>query len=312
MLAMPAALSVHAQDYPSRPIRVILPFVPGGGVDFVGRLVARKLSESTGQPVIVDNRSGAGGALGSELTAKAAPDGYTLTVNNNSTHGATPALYAKLPYDAVRDFAPISVIATGPHILLVAAGLPVVSMKELIELARAKPGMFNYGSSGTSSQSHLSAELFKYVTRTNFVHIPYKGAGGSLAALLSGEIHLVFSGAPGSMPHVRANRLRALAVTGTERSRLVPEIPTFAEQGVPRFEKSPWYALMGPAKLPAAIVHRLHAEIVKTVADPEVQKILTSVGAEPVGSTPAECAAAIRDEIALWRQLVKEAGIRVD
>jgi tripartite-type tricarboxylate transporter receptor subunit TctC len=312
MLAMPAALSVHAQHYPSRPIRVILPFVPGGGVDFVGRLVASKLSESMGQPVIVDNRSGAGGALGSELAAKAAPDGYTLTVNNNSTHGATPALYAKLPYDAVRDFAPISVIATGPHILLVPAGLPAGSMKELIELARARPGTLNYGSSGTGSQSHLSAELFKYVTKTNFVHVPYKGAGGSFAALLSGEIQLVFSGAPGSMPHVRANRLRALAVTGIVRSRLVPEIPTFAEQGVPRFEKSPWYALMGPVKLPAAIVLRLHAEIVKTVADSQVQKILTSVGAEPVGSTPAECAAAILEEIALWKQLVKDAGIRVD
>jgi tripartite-type tricarboxylate transporter receptor subunit TctC len=312
MLGVPSPLSVHAQDYPSRPIRVILPFVPGGGVDFVGRLVARKFSESMGQPVIVDNRAGAAGALGSELVAKAAPDGYTLSVNNNSTHGATPALYAKLPYDAVRDFAPISVIASGPHILLVPAGLPVSSTKELIELARAKPGIYNYGSSGTGSQSHLSAELFKYVTKTNFVHVPYKGAGASFAAMLSGEVQLLFSGAPGAMPHVRANRLKALAVTGVERSRLVPEIPTFAEQGVPRFEKSPWYALMGPVKLPAAIVQKLHAEIVKAVSDPEVQKILTSVGAEPVGSTPAECAAAIRDEIALWKQLVKDAGIRVD
>ena len=312
ILAMAAAPSVHAQDYPSRPIRVILPFVPGGGVDFVGRLVARKLSESTGQPFIVDNRAGAAGALGSELAAKAAPDGYTLTVNNNSTHGATPALYAKLPYDAVRDFAPVSVIATTPHILLLPAGLPVGSTKELIALARAKPGVFNYGSSGTGSQSHLAAELFKYVTKTNFVHIPYKGAGGSFAAMLSGEIQLLFVGAPTAMPHVRANRLKALAVTGTERSRLVPEIPTFAEQGVPRFEKSPWYALMGPVKLPAAIVHRLHAEIVKMVADPEVQKILTSAGAEPVGSTPAECATAIKAEIALWTQLVKVAGIRVE
>ena len=312
IFAMPAAPGVHAQDYPSRPIRVILPFVPGGGVDFVGRLVSRKLSESTGQPVIVDNRAGAGGALGSELAAKAAPDGYTLTVNNNSTHGATPALYPKLPYDAVRDFTPISVIASSPHMLLVAAGLPVGSMKELIELARAKPGIYNYGSSGTGSQSHLSAELFKYVTGTNFVHVPYKGAGASFAAMLTGEIQLLFSAATGAMPHVRANRIKALAVTGTERSRFVPEVPTFAEQGVPRFEKSPWYALMGPAKLPATIVQRLHAEIVKAIADPEARKTLMSVGAEPVGSTPAECAAAVRDEIALWKQLVKDADIRIN
>jgi tripartite-type tricarboxylate transporter receptor subunit TctC len=312
MLVLPSAFSVHAQSYPARPIRVIVPFVPGGGVDFMGRLVARKLNESTGQPVIVDNRAGAGGALGSELVAKAAPDGYTLTVNNNSTHGASPALYSKLPYDAIRDFSPISVIATAPHILLVPANLPVPSMKELIELARAKPGVLNYGSSGTGSQSHLSAELFKYVTRTNFTHIPYKGAGASFAALLGGEIQVLFSAATGATPHLKANRLKALAVTGVERSRFMPEIPTFAEQGVARFDKSPWYALMGPAKLPPAIVHRLHAEIVRIVVDPEVAKIIASVGAEPVGGTPTECATAIRNEIELWTQLVKVAGIRVE
>lgn len=302
----------YAQGYPDRPIRMVVPFAPGGGVDFTGRLMARKLTETLGQSVVVDNRTGAGGVLGVEIVARATPDGYTLTVTNNSSHGANQALYPKLSYDTIGDFTPVSTIATAPHILLVASSVPANSVKELIALARAKPGALNYGSAGRGSQSHLSGELFKHVTQTSVVHIPYKGSGVVMSAALSGEIQMLFASSPGAMPHVRAQRLKALGVSGTKRSRIFPELPTLSEQGLTGFESSPWFALLGPRGLPRPIVTRLNREIVGAVADADVQKSLFTAGAEPVGSTPEQCAATIAHELALWTKLVREAGIRVD
>ncbi len=312
LLLAAAANQVLAQGYPDRALRLVVPFAPGGGVDFTGRLMARKLSDSMGQSVVVDNRGGAGGVLGSEIVARAAPDGYTLTVTNNSSHGANQALNPKLPYDTIRDFTPISTIATAPHVLLAASTVAASSLKELIALARAKPGSLNYGSAGVGSQSHLSGELFKYVTRTNIVHIPYKGSGIVFAAALSGEIQLVFASSPGAMPHVKSQRLKALGVSGLKRSRIFTEIPTLSEQGLPGFDSSPWFALLGPKGLPKPIVTRLNQEIVKAVAETDVQRSLFAAGAEPVGSTPEQCAATVRHELALWTKLVKDAGIKVD
>ncbi len=307
-----ASSEAAAQGYPDRPLRLVVPFAPGGGVDFMGRLMARKLNESLGQSVVVDNRSGAGGVLGVELVAKAAPDGHTLTVTNNSSHGANQALNPKLPYDTIRDFTPVSTLATAPHVLLVGASVAASSLKELIALARAKPGALNFGSAGKGSQSHLSGELFKHVTGTQVVHIPYKGSGVVMTAALSGEIQMLFASSPGALPHVKAQRLKALGISGTQRSRIMAELATLSEQGLTGFESSPWFALLGPRGLPKPIVTQLHQEIVRAVADADVQKSLYAAGAEPVGSTPEQCAATIAHELALWTRLVKEAGIRID
>lgn len=300
-----------AQKYPDRPVRLIVPFAPGGGVDYMGRVVGAKLTEALGQSFVVDNRSGSGGMQGGEMGAKATPDGYTLLMGNNSTHGVAQSIDPKnTPYDTIKDFVPITQVASAPHLLLGSMQMPAKTLKEFIDLAKAKPGSLNYGSSGKGSQTQMSMELFKYVTKTNVVEIPYKGVGPSFTALIAGEIQVMFASTTGSMPHVKAGRLRALGITSEKRSQLLPDMPTLGEQGVTGFEKGPWYGLLAPAKTPAAIVALLNREVVKAVRTPEMAERFASQGAEPVGSTPAEFAQVIKAELDKWTKLVKETGLK--
>jgi tripartite-type tricarboxylate transporter receptor subunit TctC len=248
--------------------------------------------------------------VASETAARAAPDGYTLVMANNSSHGVNQALNPKVPYDTVKDFTAISLLASAPHLLVTPNAFPPKTVKELIALAKAKPGQINFGSAGVGSQTHLSGELFKFMTGTNLVHIPYSGTGPGFTALLGGEIQVMFASTPGSMPHVQAGRLKALGISGERRSQLLPNMPTLAEQGVSGFETGPWYALLGPAAMPKSIVVRLNEEAVKLARSANFKEKLLSQGAEPVGSTPEECARIIRNELAKWTKVVKEAGIR--
>lgn len=311
LLSCVVTSSFGAESYPIRPIRLIVPFAPGGGVDFVARIVGQSFAESLGTPVIIDNRGGAGGAIGAELGARATADGYTLTMGNNSTHGVNQALNPKLAYDTIRDFSPISVVAIGQNILVATNSLPVKSIKELIALAKAKPGALNFGSAGEGSQTHLSGELFKYVTKTNLLHIPYKGIGPALTALVSGrEANLMFASMTGSLPHVESGRLKALGITGEKRSEFAPNIPTLREQGIIGFETGLFYVLLGPAGMPKSLVGRLHQETAKAVQRSGVRKKLVSRGAEPVGGTPEECAAIIERELATWTKLANAIGLR--
>ena len=300
-----------AQNYPLRPIRMVAPFTPGGGVDFTARLLGAGLSDAFGQPVVVENRAGGGGTVGAEIVARAAPDGYTLVMGNNSTHGVNQAVSPKLSYDTVKSFTPISLIATAPNLLLTGAEVPAKTLQEFIALAKSRPERLYYGSSGTGSQNHLSGELLNYVTGIKVTHVPFKGSiGPGFAALLSGEIQLFWASTTGAAQHVSSGRLLALAVTGTKRSQIAPNVPTFAEQGVKGFETGPWYALLGPAGMPAPIVNRLYRESAKIVGTADFRQKVVGQGAEPVGSTPAECAEIISVELTKWTRLVKETGIQ--
>ncbi len=305
LAAMVIVTSASAQGYPTRPIRVIAPFAPGGGVDFMARMIGQKLTDALRQPVIVDNRTGNGGILGTEIAARAAPDGHTLILGNNSTHGVSQAVSAKLPFDTINDFAPISLIASAPHLLLTSNTVPAKTVREFIDLAKSRPGQLNYGSSGLGSQTQMSSELLKWVTGMNIVEIPYKGVAPGFTALMSGEIQLMFASLPSSIPHVRSGRLRSLAITGEKRSTLMPDMPTLHEQNVSGFETGPWYGLLAPAKTPAAIITRLNTEIVKIVATPDMQEKFSSQGAEPIGGTPAQLADTVKKEVAKWSALVK-------
>lgn len=306
------AVDALAQSYPTRAIRLISPFAPGGGVDSIARLVGARLSDNIGQPVVIDSRPGAGGALGAEIAARAAPNGYTLVLGNSSTHGVNQAFNPKLPYDSIKDFTPITLIAAAPMLLVTGNSVPARSAREFTELVKAKPGRFNFGSAGSGTLTHLAGELFNHVTGTKIVHVAYKGVGPAFTAVLGGEIQLLFASAAGSMVHVQAGRLKALGITGVKRSRLLPEIPTLAEQGVPGFETGAWYALLGPAGIPGPIVMRLNREVVKIVNTADFKQRLSADGSEPVGNTPEECAEIIRNDLAKWTRLVKEAGIKAD
>lgn len=301
-----------AQSYPARPIRIIVPFAPGGGVDLMARLIGQKLTEKFGQSVVVDNRTGAGGIIGSELGARAVPDGYTLIMGNNSSHGVNQAVKAKLPYDTVRDFTPISLVATAPHLLVTGSTVPVGSIKEFIALAKDSAGKLNYGSAGVASQTHLSGELFKLVTGIQMTHIPYTGTATAIPALVRGEVQLFFSAAPGTMVHIESGRIKALAITGSQRSPLVPQIPTLAEQGVKAFETGPWYALLGPAGMPSSVIALLNREVVRIVATEDFKQKIFLEGAQSLGSTPEQCGVVIRNEVAKWTKVVKEAQIRFE
>lgn len=278
----------------------------------MARVVALRLTDVFRQPFIVDNRSGNGGILGAELAARATPDGHTLILANNSTHGVSQAVTPKLAYDTVRDFEPVSLLAAAPHLLLTSAAVPAKSAKEFIELARSRPGQLNYGSSGTGSQTQLSMELLKWGTGMNIVEIPYKGVSPAYTALMSNEIQLMFASTPSSMPHVKTGRLRALAITGEKRSTLVPDLATLQEQGVRGFETGPWYAVMAPAQTPAAIIARLNTEIVRIAGTPEIRDRFAAQGAEPVGSSPAQLADTVRKEVAKWSALVNHLQSRLN
>ncbi len=301
-----------AQDYPVKPIRFIAPNLPGGPTAILARLIGQKLSESLGQPVVIENRSGAGGNIGTEAAAKSPPDGYTLVTGNNATFGANVSLYKKLAFDPIKDFAPIVLVASQPNILVVHPSLPVTSVRELIAIAKARPGQLNYAGSGMGTAAHLAAEDFKSLTRTDIVHISYKSAGPALIDLIAGQTQLMFATSLSVMPFIKANRVRALAVTTAKRARIMPELPTVAEAGVPGFEAATWHGFFVPAGTPTAIIDRLNAEINRMLQLPDVRERLGSLGAEIIGGTPKEFSDHIRREIPKWAKVIKDAGVRVE
>ena len=300
-----------APDYPSKPIRLIVPFPAGGGVDIVARSLTPHLTERWGQQVIVDNRPGAGATLGADLAAKAAPDGYNLLLANTA-HAINATLFKKLPYDAVKDFTPISLVATQPSVLIVNPGVPVKSVKELIALAKAKPGQLNYASSGNGTPPHLSAAMFESMAGVEMTHIPYKGAAPALTDLLGGQVQLMFATIISSAQHVHSGRVRALAVTSAKRSPAFPDLPTVAEAGVPGFEATAWFMLLAPAKTPDAIVQRLSRDTAAALAKPDLRARFAKEGAEAVGSTPDRAAAYLKSEIARWGKVVRAANIHAE
>jgi tripartite-type tricarboxylate transporter receptor subunit TctC len=310
-IANVAAAASAAAPYPTKPIRVIVGFPPGGSTDVLTRLIGVRLGEALGQQIIVDNRPAAGGTMASELAAKANPDGYTLMMATVASHGINPSLYRKIGYDAVKDYAPITLIATYPLVLAMHPSVGVKSVKELIEAAKAKPGQLRYASSGNGSPGHLSGEIFKTLAKVDLIHVPYKGGAPANVAVLGGEAHLTFATMPGMIPHVRAGKAQALAVTTSKRSPAAPEIPAVAES-LPGFDVSSWAGLVAPAGTPRNIVARLNAEVVKVITARELREILAKEGAEPVGSTPEQFAAFIRTEVEKWAKAVKQAGAQVD
>ena len=306
-----AAGPIAAQSYPSKPLRWVVPFPTSGATDILARTIAQKLSEALGQPVIIDNKPGAGGALGSDLVAKAAPDGYTLLMATTSTHSIGPALQ-KLPYDAQRDFAAISEVADATNVLIVSPQLGVNSVKELIALAKSKPGQLNFSSSGTGAIPHLSGERFKSMTGTDIQHIPYKGTALAIPDIINGQIAMMFDSIVSVMPHIRSGKVKALAISSQKRSALLPELPTMTEAGIPGYVSETYFGVFAPAGTPKEIVARLNAELVKIVHTADTKERLLKLGAEPVGSTPEQLAALVRTENAKWAKVIKDAGVKVE
>jgi tripartite-type tricarboxylate transporter receptor subunit TctC len=297
--------------YPSKAIRMIVPFAPGGGTDIIARLVSQDLGQAWGQSVVVDNRGGSGGIVGAELAARSSPDGYTMMLCSLGFSYA-PALYRKLPYDTEKDFSPISRVATQPFIYVVVPSLGVSSMKELIALAKSKPGELRYGSGGSGGASHLGTELLRVMTGIDVTHVPYKGTGPALTAMLSGEIHFQLIGISSVVPHMKSGRMRALAVSGAKRSSAAPEVPTVAESGVRGYAFDVWYGMLFPAGTPRAIVGKANAELNRVLKSPALAQRFAAVGLEPSGTTSDEFARIIRSEIAKWRKVVESAKIRVE
>jgi len=306
------AVTAAAQDYPTKPIRFVVPFPPGGGNDTMARTIGYKLTEAWGQQVVIDNRAGAGGIIGAETAARSAPDGYTLFLGGVASHGINPNLHAKLGYDPVKDFAPVSLIAAAPLILVVHPSVQAKSVKELIQLAKAKPGALNFASNGKGGSSHLAAEMFMMMTATDMVHVPYKGLSPALTDLLSGQVQLMFSSTVAILPQVRAGKLRPLALTGAKRSPAMADIPTVAESGVTGYETASWYGVLAPAGTPRAIVNKLSREIVRIVQLPELRERMAAEGADPVGGSPEEFAAHIKRELARWSKVVKQARLQAE
>jgi tripartite-type tricarboxylate transporter receptor subunit TctC len=304
------ALGLYAQDYPRRPVRLIVPFPPGGGNDTVARAVAQELGKSLGQQFVVDNRAGAGGAIGAELAARSPADGYTLFLGGVGSHVVNPSLNSRLSYDPVRDFAPITLIASAPAVLVVNPSVQAGSVAELTALAKANPGKLNYASNGNGSSAQLAALLYESMAGVRMTHVPYKGVAQALVDLLSGEVQLMFGTIVAISPHIKAGRLRALAVTGKSRSALVPEVPTLAEAGLPGYEAGSWYGILAPAGTASAIVARLNAEINQAMRLPEVRERLAAEGAEIIGGTPDDFASHIKAELGRMSKLMREAGIR--
>ena len=304
--------SAFAQTYPSKPIRYIVPFPPGGGQDLVVRALAPRMTEALGQPVLVDNRPGAATMVGAELAAKSPPDGYTVFNGSNTTLSINPNLYSKVPYDPVKDFAPVTYIASLPNLLVVHPSLPVRTVKELAALARAKPGQLNFGSSGTGTPAQLAGVMFGDAAGVKLVHVPYRGSSQALTALISGETQIMFSSITSTLPFVKSGRMRAIAVTGAKRSLAAPELPTVAESGFPGFEAVTWYGLFVPAGTPAPVIGRLNAEMVKILHAPDFRDWLVTQGADPVGGTPEELAAFVKSELVKYAKIVKASGMRPD
>lgn len=306
-----AAQPVAAQPYPTKPVRLIVPFPPGGVTDIVGRILAQRLGESLGQQVVVDNRGGAAGAIGAQAAAKSAPDGYTLLMAT-ATHAINATLTPNPNFDLVRDLVPVSLAASVPLLLAVNASFPARDVKELVAAAAARPGQVNFASGSTGSASHLAGEMLKTMAKVDMVHIPYKGGSLGIQDLVAGQVQLMFENMPSILPFVQSGRLRGLAVTGARRSLAAPELPTMIESGFPGFEAGSWYGLFAPAGTPADIVSRLNADMVKSLRTPETRKLLLQQGAEPVGNSEAEFAAFIRDEIAKWGRVIKAANVKIE
>ena len=302
---------LRAQDYPNKPIRFIVPQPPGGTSDILARAFARKLSENMHQQVVVDNRAGASGTIGTDLAAKSTPDGYTIVLAY-TTHTTTPSIYGKLPYDPVADFAPITIATAAPLFLVVHPKIPVTSVKELIAYAKTRPGELNFCSAGNGSGSHLAGELFNTMAGVKLTHIPYKGSGPAITELIGGQVQLMFAGIVPIDPHVKAGRVRGIAVSSAKRSAAVPQVPTITESGLPGFEVVGWYGVLAPAHTPQAIIDRLHREFLRILQTPEIRDRLTSEGAEPVGNSPAEFTAFLKTDIARWAKVIKAAGAKLD
>jgi tripartite-type tricarboxylate transporter receptor subunit TctC len=306
-LALPAA---HGQAYPSKPLRLVVPFPPGGSADILGRALAQKLTEGLGQPVVVENRPGAGTAIAAEAVAKSPGDGYTLMLGTVSSHAINPALNPKLPFDPVRDFTPIAPVASIPFAMLVHPSVPVKDVREFVAYARRQPGRLDYSSAGSGTSNHLAGELFEAITGTHLVHIPYRGSAPALQDLIAGRVALMFDLVLTAAPHVKSGAVRALAVTGAKRSPVLPDLPTVAESGLPGYEVSAWFGVFAPAGVPQPVVARLNAEIVKAMSAPDLHQRLVTQGAEPVTGSPAEFAAYLKSEIAKWAKVTKDAGMK--
>ncbi|OFZ88393.1 MAG: hypothetical protein A3F74_19815 [Betaproteobacteria bacterium RIFCSPLOWO2_12_FULL_62_58] len=314
-IASPAAgaqSAPAATNYPTKPIRLVITYPPGGDTDLVGRAVAQKLGEAWGQQVVVDNRGGAGGVLGTLIAKQAAADGYTLLLGTSAGMVLNPLLMNKIPYDPYQDFAPVSLVIVLPQLLAVHPGLAARNIREFIALAKAKPGQLNFGSSGVGTPNHLGGEMLKAMAGINIVHVPYKGGAASITDLIAGQVQLVISSAPSVVPHVRSGRLRALAIGSAKRSPALPEVPTVAESGLPGYEYTTWYGIFAPAKTPEAIVKKMNAEIVRMLADPQMTQRFQSQGGDPASSTPAQLTAYMREEMARWTRVIKTAGIRIE
>jgi tripartite-type tricarboxylate transporter receptor subunit TctC len=303
---------VQAQDaWPAKPIPMILPFPPGGGTDLLGRLIADRLAAALGQPVVTENRGGAGGNVGAEAAARSAPDGYTIVLVAPSL-AISPTLYSKLNYDPIKDFAPIALVAQVPNVMITHPSVPATTLAEFIAYARANPGKLNFGSGGLGTSNHLAGELFNLRTGAGLIHVPYKGVNLAMNGVLAGEVHLVFIGVPVPAPHIKAGRLRALAVLARERSPLIPEVPTAAEAGLADFDVTTWYGILAPAGTPRPIIQRLNGELTNMMQAPEIKERLGALGTDPLTSTPEEFGAYIKQEIAKWGDVIRKAGLHAE
>ena len=305
-----AVTHASAQPYPVKQVRIVVGFVPGGGSDFIARLVSQKLTESFGRPVIVENRPGAGAAIATELVAKSPADGYTLLLGSAGPFGILPALSRKLPYDVLKDFDPVTLVVIMPFVTTVHPSLPVRNIKDLIALARARPGQLNFGSPGHGTTNHLSGEMLKMMAKIDLVHVPYKGVAAAMADVIAGQIQILSGDLTTLLPQVKSGRLRAIAVTSARRSTMAPEIPTIAESGVPGYDTSGWFGIVAPAGMPRAVIERLNSEIVKGITTAESRERLGTLGGDVVANTPAEFSAFIRADHAKWARLVAAAGLK--
>jgi tripartite-type tricarboxylate transporter receptor subunit TctC len=310
-VAVTGATCAVAATYPEKPVRMVVPFPPGGGTDVVARAIALKLTEQWGQSVVVDNRPGAASMVGTEMLARAVPDGYTLGFVSMS-HTINPSIYKKLPFDPIADFSPVVLAATAPNVLVVNPGVGAKSVAELVQIAKARPGKLNFPSSGNGGVSHLSMEMFRYAAGIDIVHVPYRGAGPALTALLANETQLMMATTPVALPQMKAGRLIALATTGLKRSSLAPEIPTVAEAGYPGFEADTWYGMLAPAKVPPALVNQANAAVTKMLTQADFKERLAHEGAQPAGGTPAQFAAHIKSEIEKWAKIVRMAKVKIE
>lgn len=298
-----------AQSFPTKPIRIIVPFPAGGGADLWARLIAKKLTEKWGQNVIVDNRAGASGIIGTELASKAHPDGYTLLMGTTGTHATNPVVFTKLPYDAVKDFAPVSNFVDTPFMLVIHPSVPAKTTKDLLALAKARPEQLTYASFGNGSSAHLAGELFKAIAKIKIVHVPYRGGAPATNDLLGGQVLTMFNSLPAILPHVKSGRLRGIAVAATQRAKDAPDIPTFAEEGLPGVEAGSWYGVFAPAGTPDAVIIKINSELVRMLGSPDIQHRLLAESADPVGNSPEQFAAEVRRDIVKWRKVAQESGI---